>query len=161
MTGLHPLRTHRCVHLLDDQNPPVAAGQVVYSVCGIEVPPLDPDGGPPGIETTRMPEEATCPDCTGPLAYTWWRVVAIICDIDIEGGAWRSPEEAWHSFFDKMHRHGVQSVGYQVVRATTRRAAAEAQPRPRRPWGHPPQRKRIGRGRWQRHDWRPRALIGN
>ena len=154
MPDHHPLQAYRCVHLLDDRNPPVAAGLAVYTVCGLVMPPLEPQAGPPAIEADRSPRAATCPACTGPLGYTWYRVVATVCDIDIEGGVWRTPEEAWDAFFAVVHAHGV-SVGYEMVRATTRRAAAEA----RKPWGYPPQRKRIGRGRWQRYRWWPKALI--
>lgn len=153
MTASVP-QAHRLVHLLDDRNPPVPAGRPVYTVCGLVVPPLEPGRAhAPNFETTRRPDAATCPECTGSRAYTWFRVVAINPD-DIQGDVARTPEEAWHSFFNGLER----SVTYVVIRATTRRAAAEARPRipflgclwyPLGPWLQGRLLGRIGRGRWQ------------
>ncbi len=141
------------IHLLDDRNPSVPAGQPVYTACGLVVPHLEPDSVHPlAFETTRIQAAATCPECTGQRTYTWFRVVATN-SVDIQGEAARTMEEAWHSFFN-----GVEcSVAYVIVQATTRRAAAEARPRiPFLGFWYPlgPRLQslllgRIGLGRWK------------
>ena len=59
------------VHLPDDRNPEPAPGRPVYTVCGLEVSPIEPDGGPRSdIGTARDPARATCPECRrGPAAH--------------------------------------------------------------------------------------------
>ena len=146
------------VHLSDDRNPEPAPGRPMYTVCGLEVSPIESDACPrSNIETARDPARATCPECRrGPAGYTWYRVVGIDPP-DIHGEATRSHRTAWESYHAAVD-HPRSSWTSITIQATTRRAAAEARPRipfmgvlwyPLGPWLQGRLLGRIGRGRWR------------
>ena len=155
MTASVP-QAHRLVHLLDDRNPPVPAGQPVYTVCGLVVPPLEPGcAHAPDFEAVRNPAAVTCAECRrGPAGYKWFRVV-IVDPPGIHSEAARTTAEAWESAYAAV---GERSWTSMTVQATTRRAAPEAKPRapflgmlwyPLGPWLQGRLLGRIGRGRWK------------
>lgn len=150
-------KTFRLVHLLDDRNPSVPAGKPVYTVCGCVVPALEPGIKPrPGIEAVRHPDAVTCTECRrGPHEYKWFRVI-IIDPPGIQSEAARTTREAWESVHAALD--GPSSWTAMTVQATTRRAAAEANPRspfigiqwyPFGTWLQGRILGRIGRGRWK------------